>query len=197
MRWRLGYPCDTNSIDSADSARLAGLMALFNHPEQVPLDGYYQEDPIRGWVYLRHPIDKNKYPMSRDNLVPLLAGYKAQGKSMWVDPNYRPDSRDIISLSVLDHMVICAGGKPSILGQANLWFDVLWSCFVDPMAEPNQILSMMMVHPNKAYIKFWKRFNIKWREAIWEYWFTKHKDKYNRGEGELASLMVQRITNLK
>lgn len=186
------YPADRGAVDFQDSARLAGLMWVFDHHEKTKVDitKYYLEDPIRGWTYVRHPIEGNKYPFSRDQMSCLFGGLKAANKELFVDPNYRPDNRDLISLSVLDHISICAGGKPSVLGQFNLWIDVLWSCFVDPMAEPNQLLCMLMVHPNKNYIKFWRRWNSKWRQSIITYWCNW------RDEVELAYLMIDRIEKL-
>lgn len=35
MRWQDGYPCDSGSTDGQDSARLIGIMALFEYSVNV------------------------------------------------------------------------------------------------------------------------------------------------------------------
>jgi len=52
MRWQYGYPCDLGSTDGQDSARLAGLMRVFNHPDANRFDIF---DYIGAYDYLRHP----------------------------------------------------------------------------------------------------------------------------------------------
>lgn len=74
-----------------------------------------------------------------------------------------------------------------------LWLDVLWSCFIAPMDEPNQLLAMMMIHPNPVYLQFWVAHNSKWEAAIREYWCSKTPGIYDRGEPEFAEWMIETI----
>ncbi len=76
MRWQDGYPCDSGSTDGQDSARLAGLMWVFNHHQKIPyMSNYYSFNPVNDLRYLRHPVEGNKTPISRDQIVPLFAGF--------------------------------------------------------------------------------------------------------------------------
>jgi hypothetical protein len=190
MRWQDGYPCDSGSTDGADSARLAGLMKLFKHPEASK---FKTQDYFRNGEYLRHPVEGNKYKISRDQMVPLVAGSFVGDRNIFSThlQYYNPPNGDYISPSVRDHFRICAGGKPSLIGQAWLWIDVLWSVYIKPLAEPNQLIAMLMVHPNKSYLKAWCRLNKYWMASIMEDWCF--GSGAWRGERELAELMISTI----
>ncbi len=191
MRWQDGYPCDSGSTDGQDSARLAGLMWVFNHHQKIPyMSNYYSFNPVNDLRYLRHPVEGNKTPISRDQIVPLFAGFFVSGNKIFINPYYRPKG-EITMPSVANHIGICGGMKPTLLGNLWLWFDVLWSCFIAPMAEPCQLICMLKKHPDKKYIRFWVNNNKLWREAIREYFFSQTPGKYNRGEPELAELMIK------
>lgn len=200
MRWQDGYPRDNNSTDFCDSARLAGIMALFDYPDfEIP--SYFDK---WGNVVRSNksdiPYDQcfNPTTTSRDQLIPLIAGFKKQ-------KTYRSiASVDAIEFWLEERKWICPNGdimspshrnifKENFIGNMWLLFDVLWSCFIDPMAEPNQLISLMKSHSNKKYLKLWTRFNKKWREAIREYFCSKTPGVYDRGEPELAELMIKTI----
>lgn len=183
----LGLPRDSNATDFNDSARLAGIMTLFNWPQRVPLSWYLitKNEIIK---YVRHPRE-NSYDLSRDQAIPLMAGLFISGSFYYVKRQFI-DGKDFFSPSHNNHVRICSGDDPTIFGDLWLWLDVLWSCFVAPMAESNQLICMMKVHPNKSYIKFWVKWNKKWRESIMTYW-NDQSGEYNRGEPELAELMIK------
>lgn len=187
MRWQDDYPCDSGSIDGADSARLVGIMAVFNHPIFVICSDYAKRNYIDEYYYLRHPIEKNKYPFSRDQAVCLFAGLHVQGSSAWVNPNYKPQN-DFISPSVRGHFKRCAGLTDTWLERMWLYLDVVYSAKIDPLAEPNQLICMLMIADPK-YLRLWCKLNKSWQESITAYW------NGWRGEPELVELMIETIQN--
>jgi hypothetical protein len=114
---------------------------------------------------------------------------------IYVNPTYNPPNGDWISPSVRGHFNLCAGSKYKWFQNLWLWLDVLYSCFIAPMDEPNQLICMMMIHPNKSYLSFWFKYNKKWKDAIREYWCSKTPGIYNRGEPEFAELIIEAIEN--
>ena len=190
MRWQDGYPCDSGSTDGQDSARLAGLMQVFNHPkkDRFMINSYY--DYIG---YKRHPTEPNKTPFSRDQAVCLFAGFFQSGNRIYVNPTYNPPNGDWISPSVRGHFKLCGGSVYTWFQNLWLWLDVLWLCFIAPMAESNQLLCMMMCHSNPFYLEFWITHNDRWEDAIREYWCSKTVGIYNRGEPEFAEWMIETI----
>lgn len=194
MRWQDGYPCDSGSSDAADSARLAGIMKLFNHPD---CNKFSITDYHRNGTFLRHPVDGNYFNgkyinFSRDQASCLFAG--AISNRIILISNmgeYQPENGDIIMPSVRGHFKRCAGRKANWFQDIWLWLDVLWSCFIAPMDEPNQLICMMKVHHNKAYLKFWCKWNKQWANSIRNYWCE--NEGAWRGEPELAELMIKTI----
>lgn len=187
-----GYPKDRGAVDFQDSARLVGILQVFDHPNKLNekiLDYYSIEKD-----YLRHPKEENIYKFSRDQWVCLAAGYKAAGYSDQIYGIYEPENGDFMSQSHRSHIKICQGYSPTLLGNLWLWLDVLYSCFIDPLAEPNQLICMLIVHPNKAYLKFWCKWNKHWEASIKNYWCE--NEGAWRGEHELAEIMIREIKNL-
>jgi len=197
MRWQDGYPCDSGSTDGQDSARLIGIMALFGHDFSLNMMMKYIELYGRKRIPLRHPIEKNVYKYSRDQLIPFVAGLNhlhknpSHSASLNILIYYKPENGDWLSPSHKNHLFICAGLKPSFVGNLWLSLDVLWSCFIDPLAEPNQLICLMKVHPSKEYLKFWCKWNKKWAKSIRNYW-SENEGAW-RGEPELAELMITTI----
>ena len=195
MRWQDGYPCDSGSVDCADSARLAGIMQVFNHPERNWFDiyNYFGDDG-----YLRHPIygnwfNGNYIPFSRDQASCLFAGLYIKDSEysfLSVDQDFQPKN-DIIMPSVRGHFKRCAGLKANWFQDLWLWLDVLYSCFIDPLAEPNQLATMLYVHPNKKYLLFWKKHNKYWKKAFRNYWYE--NDGSWRAEKDLCEHIISKI----
>lgn len=181
----MGYPRDTGATDFQDSARLAGMMALVNDPRTPQLFRYVRE----GWtglVYLRHPLEKNIYKYSRDQLMCFVAGLHAMKLKAWVDPNYRPENGDILTPSQRDHLLRCYGKKPTILGRIWFHFDIIWSALGDPLAESNQLISMMLV-AGPYWVRLWTSLNDEWEKSITDYWCNW------RNEPELAEALIKEI----
>lgn len=186
----LGLPRDSGATDLQDSARLAGLMVTFGFDltqnRIIPLEKYVVTIPTLGSTYyVRHPLE-HKYDFSRDQAICLLAGLHKAGLYRLIDKNYI-DGKDIFSPSHRGHIKRCQGKKPNILEENWLWLDVLYSCFYQPMGEPNQLLCMLMVADPK-YLKFWLKYNKHWRDAIKEYW-CEGAGAW-RGERDLAEHMI-------
>jgi hypothetical protein len=128
----------------------------------------------------------SKYLFSRDQTICLVAGLYLKGMSDFVSLD-RVDGKDIFSPSVKGHIKRCQGGKASWFQDAWLWLDVWFHAKVKVLEEPNQLLCMMMVHPDKKYLKWWCANNPHWEMSIDVYW------RGWRGEPELAELMIKKI----
>lgn len=181
----LGLPRDNGSTDWQDSARLAGIIALFQYPTNSDL---YLTDYInKDGKYIRHPKEY-KYNFSRDQSVPLMAGLWINGLSYLVDKNCIT-GKDILSPSVRGHIRRCQDKKANWF--QNLWLklDIYYNAFFDPLSEPNQLLCMLMV-AGPEYVKLWTKLNTKWKQAITDYWCGW------RGESGLAVHMINRIERI-
>ena len=176
----LGLPRDTGATDLQDSARLAGVMTVFGWPQKVELNKYVVG--TSKMVYMRHPSEY-KYDFSRDQAICLMAGLFVQDAKILVSKNFIKGN-DWFSPSHNGHVRICQGLKPRWYQNLWLWFDVCYNIWVTPMSEPNQLLCMLMVHPNKKYLKFWLKRHGSWRETISNYWCGWRK------EYELALHMI-------
>jgi hypothetical protein len=184
----LGLPKDEGSSDLQDSARLAGLAVVFGFDlaqnKNIPIEKYVVTIPALGSThYVRHPLEY-KYDFSRDQAICLMAGLHKAGMYRLVDKKYI-DGKDIFSPSHNGHVRICQGKKPRFYQSAWLMLDILYSVIFTPRDEPNQLLCMLMVHPNKFYLKFWLKHNKHWPEAILLYWAGW------RNEFKLADHMIQ------
>lgn len=180
---QLGLPKDTGASDLQDSARLAGIMITFNYPAPIDLFKYVDVDDSR---YVRHPKEYI-YDFSRDQALCLMAGLATRKLYFLVNRNY-VSGKDIFSPSHWGHVKRCQGSKANFFQDAWLWVDVLYSCHVKPMSEPNQILCMLKIAPKK-FLLYWLKNNKVWREAIREYWCGW------RGETELAEHMIKNLEN--
>lgn len=187
MRWQDGYPCDSGSTNGQDSARLSGLMKVFKHPDTNRFDIF---DYVGAYDYLRHPKEKNATAFSRDQASCLFSGLYFSGLEWLVGHNYQPKN-DIIMPSVRGHFKRCAGLKANWFQDLWLWLDVLYSCFIDPLAEPNQLLCMIYIHPDIKYLYFWTKHNKKWKESLRNYWYM--NDGSWRQEKELCEHIISKI----
>ena len=199
MKYYGPYPRDNGSTDFCDSARLAGLLAVFGELQLMPRYFDSFDNPIRcPWSGIRGDKCANPITMTRDQLIPLIAGYKISGDILsvadifcllkerhWICP-----SGDILTPSQRDHFKICAGYPPTNLGRFWLNLDILWSAFVDPMAEPNQLICMLMIAGPK-YVRRWTFLNRKWRESLRIYWGGW------RNEKELAEIIIKKLEGIK
>lgn len=170
MRWQDGYPCDNGSTDNADSARLAGILKVIDYQSDFDIRRYLTRDG-----YVRHPVTGNysvsgMLGFSRDQSVCLFAGFHADKLPHYADAYYRPTNGDIVTPSVRGHYKRCAGDKASWFQDMWLWLDVIYSALVDPLAEPNQLICVLLTHPNIDYLKAWTQWNKQWEDAVDLYW---------------------------
>lgn len=179
----LGLPQDNGATDLQDSARLAGIMTVFGWPQKIPLREYIKE-----WKYVRHPLEY-KYDFSRDQAICYLAGLGMQENGSWIQESCIT-GKDLLSPSVKGHFKRCKGLKANWFQDVWLRLDILVHANISPISEPNQLLCMMLVHPDKKYLKYWCKINRYWDISIREYWCGW------RGESELGKFMIQKIKTL-
>jgi hypothetical protein len=200
----LGLPQDEGATDKMDSARLAGMMAIVNHPLTPDLTSY-----VIGNLAVRHPQEvpsNNPLNFTRDQLMCLVAGLRKQGHLEacralyeaaktrgWFAQNSEadhpgtvkkfPNGRDYLSPSNRMVLAICAGHKGNIIGYAWLAMDLAYNAIITPTREPNQLLAQLSVVSPK-WTKAYKLMTPKWREAIRGYWSGWRK------EPALAEILV-------
>lgn len=211
----IGLPKDTGASDYMDSARLAGIMAVFNVPNTPLLHKYLRLDNTGALVAVRHPNEfpsNNPKNFTRDQLMCLTAGMKAQNTPAGVFESlhdaavkrgYRaqnteadipgsvkkfPNGADILFPSNMNHLRIAAGLPSTFLGRLWLKFDIIVNGLFTPMEEQNQLICMVAV-AGKDYVKMYKKWNPKYREATRAYWCGW------RQEPELAEEMIRQLEN--
>ncbi len=175
-----GFPRDTGATDFKDSARLAGMMAIVGDPRTPNLAKYFWDG-----LPVRHPMYSTS-DFSRDQLLCLVAGIKMQG--LWHSNIhlYKPTNGDWISPSHKDHLRRCARLPDTWLGRQWLKLDILFHAKVTPLAEPNQLIAMLII-AGPEWVKRWTDANQYWRTSIANYWCTW------RGEGGLADDLITKI----
>lgn len=203
---KYGLPRDNNATDAADSARLAGIMALIGHPLAPSLGDYFVF--YQGKIApVRHPIE-NKFPendprtMSRDQLVCLAAGLWAQKKHNLADeirkscrffaPNTLNEETktwkipDPIGFAVRAHFKMCADPNYQLsrFEKNMLRLEITGSVF-EPWSEQNQIMCMCIVAGHE-FVWYYKQANPFWAESIRHYWIRSH-----RADPDLATLFIE------
>ncbi len=175
----LGLPKEEGATDLQDSARLAGIMTVFEWPREINLSQYVTKNG-----YVRHPSEII-YDFSRDQATCLMAGLYWQARSPLVNTKFIT-GKDLMSPSWYGHYRRCKGQKPNWFQNLWFWFDIVTNCYLTPMSEPNQLLCMMMVSDDK-YLRYWVTNNKVWMESIRGYFSGW------RGEPELAEHMIGKI----
>lgn len=173
-----GYPRDNGATDMMDSSRLAGVLSVFKFPGFF-ISYYFIDNKVvrcRVSEVLSDQCADHKN-FSRDQLVPLIAGYYYAFPSTGYYANLVYENIrfifcpnwDILSPSQLNHVRVCAGKKPNWFGLKWLELDIWYNAKYSPLAEPNQLLCMLMVAGPK-YVQKWKQSNPQWEKAIRTYW---------------------------
>lgn len=214
MIFNEGFPRPSGATDWMDSACLAGLMATFDHPEmdRLTLSRYAVND---GFEAVRCPLDPTGNPsdnpknFTRDQLIPLVAGmsrkdlpviclrlydaaqrrrYRAQNTEADVPGSVKkfPNGADILTPSHMNHLRVCAGYSPTLIGRLWLMADIAFHSLFTPMNEPNQIMAMCQV-AGPFYVRMLRKMNGKLDAAIREYWSGW------RGEPEFAEFLIQKF----
>lgn len=200
MIWFEGYPRAQGVTDFADSAVLAGLLSLVRYPNFI-MPSYFDEygNPVR--CPISNIIDDqcgNPVTFSRDQMIPLIAGYFIQQN--WNGRNKIDQSikfhrglcpnLDILSPSQRGHVNICMERSLTWLQDKWIYLDIFYSAWVQPMAEPNQLIAMLLVRDRK-YIKLWCKLNKNWIQAIEEYWYT--GAGHWRKEMDIAARLIRQV----
>jgi hypothetical protein len=141
-------PVITGSSDAADSAFFAGMLITFEYPgiDKSIVAKYFDKHNN----LVRHPIECNDpCDFSRDQMVPLVSAMN-QGLALMYfnkmkDRHFIAPNGDVLSSSVVNHLKICAGLKPKLLGKLDLILGIAWSSFVDKKHEVNQLLCLCKI----------------------------------------------------
>lgn len=208
-----GLPKDTGASDYMDSARLAGIMAVFDIPGTPDLYNYIAFTSERAVVGVRHPHEfpsNNPNNFTRDQLMCLTAGIRVQKNNgaicdfLYAEACKRgnraqnmeadvpgslkkfPNGADLLLPSNMDHLRRCAGHEPTFLGTLWLKADIIANGLFTPLGEQNQLICMCVV-AGPEYVKMYKKCNKQWRDAIRLYWCGW------RQEPELAEIMIKKL----
>lgn len=190
----LGLPKDNGATDLQDSARLAGIMAVFDYPKTPDLTKYcqgYLGNHGDNLYYVRHPKEY-KYDMSRDQAVCLVAGFYYQhykSARYWVK-DAAVTGKDILSPSVKGHFRRCRFEKTTWLQDFWLKLDIYWSAYIKPKAEINQLLCMLMV-AGPEWVHLFKKHHKSWEDNLLEYWAYSF-----RQEPELAEHIIKKLREI-
>jgi hypothetical protein len=165
-----GFPRDNGATDFMDSARLAGLMKLFNYPcDQTNLAAYQSSGVCYRYPLLdaANPASNNPWNVTRDQIICLtaglyaigrydlnlliynhvkVAGYRAQNLEADVRGSKKPwyNGADLMSPADMAHLRLCANLKPNLLGLLWLRLEII-GFKLRPAVEPNQLLAKCVV----------------------------------------------------
>lgn len=178
-----GFPRDSGATDMMDSSRLAGMMAQINFEGTPDLSLY-----VRGiGICVRCPItqgddDEADYyrNFSRDQLMCLVGGLAAQGRhDICLDIYKVHEARgwfcqngDWLSPSHRMHLKHCANIADQVTRLERVWFncDIVWAAKLQPNAETNQLISMLLQAPSGKYLNLYCELRGDWQVPILAYW---------------------------
>lgn len=180
MKLENGFVKIMGASDLEDSSMAAGMCALFEYPIEFDILNHLWPDGM----YRR--CRNSRYLFSRDQALCLVAGLYKRGFSQYVGLE-RVDGKDLFNPAARGHIKRCQSKKAWWFQDFFLRLEILAHALVTPLGEPNQLICMMMVHPDRKYLKLWCYLNSEWRKSINLYW------RNWRGEPELAELMIIRI----
>lgn len=202
MIWVQGFPKDTGASDLCDSARLAGMAVQVKAEmgedfklSSYIVNGYPVRCPINWWSPTSEEMNDATDPksFSRDQLVQFVGGLRAAGDvetakllyHLYASRNWICLNGDWINPSVRLLMRVAAGMKPSLFQWAFLYCDCYYFAKKQPLAENNQMLSILLGTTEKQ-MKRYIIWNPKWSLAVKKYW----ADSY-RKEPELAAAIIR------
>lgn len=200
---QLNLPIEDNASDKQDSIRLAGLMAVFDHPEAVPMNRYLLIEgdriPLRDTpdsvficpknMYVRHPKEYI-FDLSRDQYICAIGGFSEQNKRYLIDRKY-VNGKDLLSPTVTGHELRCKGQKASWWHDLWLWCDMMYHAKFTPLSEPNQLLVMLKI-AGTDWVQSYCKANPKWREALRTYWIATRA----KPEVELCEHIIKQIESI-
>jgi hypothetical protein len=173
MKFINRYPQIQGSSDLEDSSHLAGILAIFEHPEAVNCTKYVfvQNGKL---IYKRHP--DSIYDFSRDQFILIAAGLIKQKAGLRVNLDY-VNGRDIMPPSVRGLVRIAHGKKPRFYQSLWLKGEIYWHSYLQPLDEPNQIIALCSVYGDK-YLKLWTKHNKLWKWSITFYFGGYSRDEF-------------------
>lgn len=206
-----GLPKDNGATDYMDSARLAAIMCMVQHPLTPNLLMY-----LIGNQAVRHPIEvpaNNPLNCTRDQIMCLAVGlhyqghidackalYEAAKERKWYAQNSEydypgttkkfPNGRDYLSFSNRMILKLCAYNKGSMLGYMWLTLDIMFNAIFTATREPNQLIAQLLIAGPK-WVKLYKLVTPKWRQAITDYWGGW------RAESDLAEMLIKKLESIK
>lgn len=212
MRFIDGIPTENGATQWGDSARLAGLMALVDHPDTPDLRRYVTS--IGG---VRSPVgvhnEQDPFTFTRDQLRVLAAGLHAQGhfatalklyyqarNNGWTCLNIKEQDGsdkpwysgpDPLAAADRYHLAKCARiiSPEKVHPWGPLWLkaEMRFNAAFTPLREPNQLIAMCII---AGEVPAYKKTNPKWEQAIREYWCGW------RAEPELAEMLIYKLKQL-
>lgn len=204
-----GLPKMSGVSDNMDSAFTAGILATFDETFNKNICLKYVTSPGICVRHLNENVANNPNNFSRDQLVPLISGLAALEaddicydiliacqKRGWLAQNTEedivgskkkwPSGADWLSPSARNHLRICAGEAPSLIGKAWLVVDILYASYIDKKHEVNQLLCMCAI-AGPVYLKLLKTLKKDLEQNIRDYYCGW------RNEPELAETIINYI----
>jgi len=188
------FPKDVGATDMMDSARLAGLIKVFNYPAPVDISKYVTEQlvAVRSPVTSHDAIDDrevNPNNVTFDQLIPLIAGLEASAKYFgsyflctkirdrgWRAQNVEADASgtekpwyngaDIASPVHREYINNLLDGRKNTFW---LRIAILFHAYITPISEPHQLICMIAT-TDVSLFKMWTEHNKKWRDSLRYYW---------------------------
>lgn len=182
-----GFYVIEGASDMEDCSMFNGLIALFEY-RNVNLSNFITKDYKR--VYQRCP--GSKYDFSRDQVVCLWAGLWKQQLYFAVDKK-KITGKDLFSPANNGHYNWCRGLTNNWFNKLWLKAEILFHAKFKPIAEPNQLIAMMMV-AGPEYLKLWTKHNKFWAHSIAKYWFL--DDGAWRNEQAFGEHMINTIERI-
>lgn len=195
MIFENGFCKIQGASDFADSSHLAGILAIFGHPQAIPCWKYIKASASGGLEYVRHP-DERRFDFSRDQATLLMAGLLAQDFGYMVQLA-RINGKDVLPPSVRGLEAIAKTGKASWLSHWWLKREIQWHATLQPLEEPFQIISMCISYDRAEgtkYLKLWTDSNKLWKWSCRRY--LSQLDGEWRQEPELCEWIINKIENM-
>lgn len=177
MIWREdGVPRIDGATDFRDSAMLAGMMILFGY-ERLPYPMLYLNEFNR---LVRCPGD-DPCDMSKDNSIGLMLAAGKFANTLPFKEAYRPAVERLLQtnlfqngdpLSPTNRMAInyvWYGKSGTVFEKLWLNLDILLSTTINQWKEPNQLLCVLKVLPDK-YLKRYLKLHTDWKRCLRLYW---------------------------
>ena len=193
-------PENKSQYDGGDSISRTGIMAMCGS-ERDQLNMVSQYWKTNGEI-VRHPYQPvwNEYKeMSRDQLVCAVAGmFKKQAETVrkrhWFLIN-----KDLLAPDVKLHLALCADHWSKyawgIIGYPWLILSILWSCYVTPNHELNQIICQC-VKAGRPFLKLLCKLHPNWIKNLNDYWgVDQNSHGFWRNQPEIAFEIIKYVEN--